>query len=65
MRAIEDNVFKKIAVIVTVNDDGKKVISLSEPVEAYCIPSWSVDLTRQQCATLADVLMREAKESQC
>lgn len=61
---IEDGntLYRKVAVMKTVDDKGNIVISLSNPIETEQPkpPKWSVDLNQKECAALAHALLRES-----
>lgn len=61
---IEDGntLYRKVAVMKTIDDKGNIVISLSNPIETEQPkpPKWSVDLSQKECAALAHALLRES-----
>lgn len=61
---IEDGntLYRKVAVMKTIDDDNNTVITLSNPIESQKPkpPKWSVDLNLKECAALAHALLKES-----
>ena len=54
----DETLYKKIALMVTV-ENGEKIVSLSDPIKNYQLPTWKVDLNKNECIILAHALLRE------
>lgn len=59
---IEDGntLYRKVAVMKTIDDDNNTVITLSNPIESHKPPKWSVDLNLKESAALAHALLKES-----
>ncbi|MFA5435829.1 MAG: hypothetical protein WC372_07325 [Candidatus Neomarinimicrobiota bacterium] len=59
---VASEIFRKISLLVGVDEQRKKEITLSSPTRSYCLPAWSVSLTVEEARDLGLALIREVKK---